>query len=88
MAAAGASLGFKLADCRIVGPLMDLVAVGNPELLVEVKAATRADKQSTETMGTYCRYFGKARSLNLFPTLAIVRVTMENRETLLNAPYS
>ena len=30
MAAAGASLGFKLADCRIVGPLMDLVAVGNP----------------------------------------------------------
>ena len=34
-------------------------------------------------MGTYSRYFGKARSLNLFLTPAIVRVPMENRWALL-----
>jgi len=56
---------------------------GTRGLLVEVKAATREDKPPTEAMGTYSRYFGKARSLNLFLTPAIVRVPMENRWALL-----
>ena len=65
-------------------PPMDLVVVGNPTLLVEVKTTTMADKSVAEIKRAYTLYFEKARSFNLFPTLAVVRAAMENGGALLS----
>jgi hypothetical protein len=56
----------------VPNPPIDLVAVGNPTLLIEVK--TTAKEADKITSNVYGRYLEKARSLNLIPTLAVVKV--------------
>jgi hypothetical protein len=57
------------------------VAVGNQTLLIEVKTTTiDADEI---TVDVYGRYLEEARSLNLIPTLAVVRTWVENNNIMM-----
>ncbi len=81
----GEQLDYIKRLCYVIpNPPIDLVAVGNPTLLVEVKTTTReAGKTIRETSNMYGLYLEKARSLNLIPTLAIVKAKMENNEIVM-----
>jgi hypothetical protein len=58
------------------------VAVGNQTLLIEVKTTTiDADEI---TVDVYGRYLEKARSLNLIPTLAVVKAWVENNGVVMS----
>jgi hypothetical protein len=62
----GEQLDFiKRLSYVVPNPPIDLVAIGNPKLLIEVKPTTEeADKT---TSNVYSRHLDKARSLNLIP---------------------
>jgi superfamily II DNA or RNA helicase len=78
----GEQLAFIKRLCYVVpNPPIDLVAVGNPTLLIEVKTTTiDADEI---TVDVYGRYLEKARSLSLIPTLAVVRAWVENNNIVM-----
>jgi hypothetical protein len=65
----------------VPNPPIDLVAVGNPTLLIEVK--TTASDADEITVDVYGRYLGKARSLNLIPTLAVAKAWVENNNIMM-----
>jgi len=81
----GEQLDYIKRLCYVMpNPPIDLIAVGNPTLLVEVKTTTKEDdKTIRENSNMYGRYLEKARSLNLIPTLAIVKARMENNEIVM-----
>jgi hypothetical protein len=58
------------------------VAVGSPTLLIEVK--TTAKEADKTTRNVYGRYLEKARSLNLIPTLAVVKAWVENNNIVMS----
>jgi hypothetical protein len=58
------------------------VAVGSPTLLIEVK--TTAKEADKTTRNVYGRYLEKARSLNLIPTLAVVKVREEDNSIMMS----
>jgi hypothetical protein len=58
------------------------VAVGNQTLLIEVKTTTIDTDEIT--VEVYGRYLEKARSLNLIPTLAVVRAWVENNSIVMS----
>jgi hypothetical protein len=58
------------------------VAVGNQTLLIEVK--TTASDADEITVDVYGRYLEEARSLNLIPTLAVVRAWVENNNIVMS----
>jgi hypothetical protein len=79
----GEQLNFIKRLCYVVpNPPIDLVAVGNPTLLIEVK--TTANDADEITVDVYGRYLEKARSLNLIPTLAVVRTWLENNNIMMS----
>jgi hypothetical protein len=79
----GEQLDFIKKLCYVVpNPPIDLVAVGNPTLLIEVK--TTASDSDEITVDVYGRYLEKARSLNLIPTLAVVRAWVENNNIMMS----
>jgi hypothetical protein len=79
----GEQLDFIKRLCYVVpNPPIDLVAVGNPTLLIEVK--TTASDADEITVDVYGRYLEKARSLNLIPTLAVVRAWVENNNIVMS----
>jgi hypothetical protein len=65
----------------VPNPPIDLVAVGSPTLLIEVKTMAKEDDKTTEVYG---RYLEKVRSLNLIPTLAVVRAWVENNSIMMS----
>jgi hypothetical protein len=79
----GEQLAFIKRLCYVVpNPPIDLVAVGNPTLLIEVKTtASDADEITVDVFG---RYLEKARSLNLIPMLAVVRAWVENNSIMMS----
>jgi ERCC4-related helicase len=78
----GEQLNFIKRLCYVVpNPPIDLVAVGSPTLLIEVKTTAKEDDKTTEVYG---RYLEKARSLNLIPTLAVVRAWVENNSIMMS----
>jgi hypothetical protein len=79
----GEQLDFIKKLCYVVpNPPIDLVAVGNPTLLIEVK--TTASDADEITVDVYGRYLEEARSLNLIPTLAVVRAWVENNSIVMS----
>jgi hypothetical protein len=66
----------------VPNPPKDLVAVGSPTLLIEVK--TTAKEAYKTTSNVYGRYFDKARSLYLIPTLAVIRAWVENNSIVMS----
>jgi hypothetical protein len=79
----GEQLDFIKRLCYVVpNPPIDLVAVGNPTLLIEVK--TTASDSDEITVDVYGRYLEEARSLNLIPTLAVVRAWVENNSIVMS----
>jgi hypothetical protein len=78
----GEQLDFIKRLCYVVpNPPIDLVAVGSPTLLIEVK--TTASDADEITVDVYGRYLEEARSLNLIPTLAVVKAWMENNNIMM-----
>jgi hypothetical protein len=78
----GEQLNFIKRLCYVVpNPPIDLVAVGSPTLLIEVKTTAKEDDKTTEVYG---RYLEKVRSLNLIPTLAVVRAWVENNSIMMS----
>jgi hypothetical protein len=63
-------------------PPIDLVAVGSPTLLIEVK--TTAKEADKTTSNVYGRYLEKARLLNLIPTLAVVKARKESNSIMMS----
>jgi hypothetical protein len=79
----GEQLDFIKRLCYVVpNPPIDLVAVGNPTLLIEVK--TTASDADEITVDVYGRYLEKTRSLNLIPTLAVVKAWVENNSIVMS----
>jgi hypothetical protein len=66
----------------VPNPPKDLVAVGSPTLLIEVK--TTAKEAYKTTSNVYGRYLDKARSLYLIPTLAVVKAWVENNNIVMS----
>jgi hypothetical protein len=58
------------------------VAVGSPTLLIEVKTTAKEADKTTSIV--YGRYLEKARSLNLIPTLAVVKAREENNSIMMS----
>jgi superfamily II DNA or RNA helicase len=79
----GEQLDFIKRLCYVVpNPPIDLVAVGSPTLLIEVK--TTAKEADKTTSNVYGRYFNKARSLSLIPTLAVVKARKESNSVIMS----
>jgi len=67
----------------VSNPPFDLVAVGNPTLLIEVKTITKPSKNpKIEYSKAYHQLLEKARQLNLIPTLVTVNMQIKENEVV------